>query len=146
MKIPRDAWHRPLLIPMSEWYIKNDDCWLWQSNCLDTYLSQFYPECYNFIKKSLIYKTEIKNDKEKKWKIRRWIWKKKSLLNPSWYEAYFPKREYDILARAYNWETYSVIGELYGISRQRVEQVITKEYKKLLRISTLGSNNTNLAK
>lgn len=62
---------------------------------------------------------------------------KKELLNPEWYRIYFLEREYDILNRAFKWEPYRAIWELYGISRQRVEQIIIRETKRLIKVTNL---------
>ena len=66
-----------------------------------------------------------------------WAKRKKELLNPEWYEIYLDKRDYDILYRAFKWETYREIWDTYGISRQRVEQIIIKETKKLIRLNNV---------
>lgn len=44
-KIPKDAWHEPLI---NKYWCKNNSCWLWESTQLELYLSNYYPECYSY--------------------------------------------------------------------------------------------------
>jgi hypothetical protein len=82
MKIPNDIWHEPLLIETASWYDIDRECRLWWDKNLKTYLENFYPEVYKYLKKKKIppfyeQKPEKKPNKPKKQSIYQKIAEKR---------------------------------------------------------------------